>query len=149
MSASAAPAELAAAPARAARHASRKGLWAGRSLSAFAALFLALDGVIKLLVPEPVVESMARLGYPVGLARGIGALELALLAVYLAPRTSVLGAILLTGYLGGAVSTHVRVGDPLVSHVLFPVYVGALLWGGLFLREARLRALVPSRRDLT
>ena len=79
------------------------------------------------------------------IALAVGALELACLVLYVTPRTSILGAILLTGYLGGAVATHVRVGSPLFTHVLFPIYVGALLWGGLWLREARLRALVPLR----
>ena len=91
------------------------------------------------------MESFGQLGYPVSLALGIGAVELACLVLYVIPRTSVLGAILLTGYLGGAVATHVRVGSPLLTHVLFPIYVAALVWGGLFLREGRLRALVPLR----
>jgi hypothetical protein len=81
----------------------------------------------------------------VSVSVGIGLLELVCLVLYVIPRTSVLGAILLTGYLGGAVATHVRVGSPMLTHVLFPIYVAALVWGGLFLREARLRALVPLR----
>jgi hypothetical protein len=89
----------------------------------------------------PVVEAFTRLGLPVSLGRGIGILELVCLAVYLVPRTSIPGAILLTGFLGGAVLTHVRVGDPLFSHVLFPIYIGGLIWGGLFLRD-RLQALM-------
>jgi hypothetical protein len=144
MSAHAAPAGLSATSHRA-RDASRTLLWAGRILTALAALFLLFDSTIKLLKLEPVVESFARLGYPVTVARGIGGLELALIAAYLIPRTSVLGAVLLTGYLGGAVSTHVRVGDPLFTHVLFPIYVGVLLWGGLYLRDDRLRTLIPGR----
>jgi hypothetical protein len=124
---------------------SNKRLWAGRVITALPVLFLLFDIVIKLLQIAPVRESFARLGYPESVAVGIGTLELVCLAVYLIPRTSVLGAILLTGYLGGAVATHVRVGDPLVSHILFPTYVGALIWGGLYLREDRLRALVPLR----
>ncbi len=120
--------------------------WAGSVLTALPVLFLLFDSVIKLLKLDPVVESFARLGYPVSVAREIGLLELVLIAVYVTPRTSVLGAILLTGYLGGAVSTHVRVGDPLFSHVLFPIYVGVLLWGGLLLRDHRLRALALPRR---
>lgn len=122
-----------------------KRLWVGRVLSALAVLFLIFDGVIKVMVIEPVVEASARLGLPVDVARGIGILELVCVAVYLIPRTSVLGAVLLTGFLGGAIAIHVRIGDPLFSHVLFPAYVGALLWGGLFLREDRLRALLPVR----
>jgi hypothetical protein len=124
---------------------SNKRLWAGRVITALPVLFLLFDIVIKLMQIAPVRESFARLGYPESVAVGIGTLELVCLAVYLIPRTSVLGAILLTGYLGGAVATHVRVGDPLVSHILFPTYVGALIWGGLYLREDRLRALVPLR----
>jgi hypothetical protein len=124
---------------------SKKKFWAGVLLSALAVLFLLFDSVIKLFKIAAVVESFAQLGYPDALARGIGTLELVCLALYLVPRTSVLGAILLTGFLGGAVSTHVRVGDPLLSHVLFPIYIGLLLWGGLYLREERLRVLIPAR----
>jgi hypothetical protein len=124
-----------------------KRLWAGRILSATPALFLAFDGVIKLINIDPVVESFVRLGYPADSGLAIGILELACLAVYVVPRSAVLGAILLTGHLGGAVATHVRVGDPLWSQVLFPVYVGALLWAGLYLREPRLQALVPWRSE--
>jgi DoxX-like protein len=124
---------------------SKKRLWAGRILSGIAVLFLLFDGVIKVMVIPPVVESMARLGWPVGLAPGLGILEVLLIVVYLIPRTSILGAILLTGYLGGAVATHVRVGDPLFTHTLFPIYVAVLLWGGLFLRDARVRTLITPR----
>jgi len=115
--------------------------WTGRILSALAVLFLLWDGVIKLMALTPVAEAFVRLGYPVTLATGIGTLELACLAVYVLPRTSVLGAVLLTGFLGGAVATHVRVEDPLLTHAFFPIYVGALVWGGLWLRDARLRTL--------
>ena len=122
-------------------HVSRKRLWAGRLLSTLAVLFLLFDSAIKLIRIPPVVEAFTRLGIPVNLARGIGVLELACVVVYLVPRTAIPGAILLTGFLGGAVLTHVRVGDPLFSHVLFPTYIGALSWGGLFLRD-RLQALI-------
>jgi len=124
---------------------SRRRLWTGRILSCLAVLFLLFDSVIKLTRIAPVRESFERLGYHPSVAVGIGLLELACLTLYVIPRTSVLGAILLTGFLGGATATHVRVGDPLMSHVLFPTYVGVLVWGGLFLRDARLRALVPLR----
>jgi hypothetical protein len=124
---------------------SRKRLWAGRILSALAVLFLLFDSVIKLMMIAPVVESFARLGYPASISRGIGLLELACIVVHLIPRTAVLGAVLLTGYLGGAVATHVRVGDPLFSHVLFPVYVGVMIWGGLYLRDDRLRNFIAPR----
>ena len=95
------------------------------------------------------MESFQQLGYPMHLAPIIGIIELVCLAVYVIPRTSVLGAILFTGYLGGAIATHVRVGNPLFTHVLFPIYVAALLWGGLFLRDDRLRALIPLRTTHT
>ena len=126
---------------------SKKMLWAGRIVSAVPVLFLLFDSVIKLMKIDPVVESFARLGYPESVAIPIGILELVCLALYVFPRTSVLGAILLTGHLGGAVATHVRIGDPLFTHVLFPIYVGALLWAGLYLRDDRLRALVPLRSE--
>ena len=125
---------------------SKKRVWAGRILSALAVLFLIFDGVIKLLKIAPVVESFEHLGYPVTLSRGIGTLELLLIAVYLIPQTSILGAILWTGYLGGATASQLRIGEPLLGYVLFPTYVGLLLWGGLFLRDDRLRALIPPRR---
>jgi DoxX-like protein len=88
---------------------------------------------------------MNQLGFPVRLAPQLAVLEIILLVLYLLPRTSVLGALLWTGYLGGAIAVHVRVGDPLFSHVLFPVYIAFLLWGGLYLREDRLRQLLPVR----
>lgn len=119
--------------------------WAGRIMSGLAILFLIFDGVIKLVEIGPVAESFTQLGYPVSLARTIGAIELVCVVIYLIPRTSVLGALLWTGYLGGAVATHVRVGSPLFTHVLFPIYIALLLWGGLFVRDARLRALIPLR----
>ena len=119
--------------------------WTGRVLSTLAVAFLAFDAVIKLLVLPPVVQSFGALGYPVHLAVTIGVLELACLAVYLVPRTAVLGAVLLTGYLGGAIATHVRLENPLFSHVLFPTYVAALVWGGLYLRDRRVSALFSAR----
>ena len=114
--------------------------WAGRILSGLAVTFLAWDGAIKLLALTPVLEAFTRLGYPVGLAVGIGVLELLCVTAYVIPRTSVLGALLLTGFLGGAISTHVRVEDPFLTHTFFPIYVAALLWGGLLLRNSALRA---------
>lgn len=125
---------------------SNRQLWAGRVLGTAAVLFLVFDGVGKILTLPPVVAGTARLGYPTSLVLGIGIVELTCLVVYLLPRTSVFGAILLTGYLGGAVATHLRIGSPLLSHVLFPVYVALLIWGALFLRNDRLRALIPLRR---
>jgi hypothetical protein len=126
--------------------ASKARLSAGHIVSAIPVLFLLFDSAIKFTTIEPVVESFRQLGYPVSLGLGIGVIELVCLALYVIPRTSVLGAILLTGYLGGAVATHVRVASPLATHTLFPIYVAALVWGGLFLREGRLWALIPLRR---
>jgi hypothetical protein len=124
---------------------SKKRLWAGPIISALAVLFLLFDGIIKLFTIDPVVESFAQLGYPVSLALGIGILELVCVVVYVIPRTSILGAILLTGYLGGAVATHLRIGSPFFTHTFFPIYIGLLIWGGLFLRDERLRTLLPWR----
>ena len=121
---------------------SRTQRWAGRTLSGLAILFLLFDSVIKFFPIPAVTESFTQLGYRPELAVTIGVLELICLAIYVVPRTSLLGAVILTGYLGGAIATHVRVGNPLLSHVLFPTYVAALIWGGLFLRRPRLRALV-------
>ena len=126
---------------------SRRRLWTGRILTSLAVLFLIFDGVIKLAPNQPVVEGFERLGYPIRLAPFIGILELVLVASYLIPRASVLGAILLTGFLGGAIASQVRIGEPLFSHVLFPTYIATLLWGGLFLREGRLRALLTLRSE--
>lgn len=119
-------------------------LRAGIALTAVPVAFLGFDGTIKLLELTPVLESFARLGYPAQLARGIGMLELACLVLYAIPRTAVLGAVLLSGFLGGAIATHVRVGDPLLTHVLFPVYVASTLWAGLTLRHRELGALLSS-----
>src|SRR5690606_12023816 len=107
---------------------------------------LALDGVMKLIKPAPVIQGTVELGYPESVIVGLGLVLLASVLLYALPRTAVLGAILLTGYLGGAIATHVRVGNPLFSHVLFPVYVGILIWGGLVLRDERVRTLLPFRR---
>jgi hypothetical protein len=123
---------------------SKGRLWAGRIISGLAALFLLLDGVMKLVKPAPVVEATVKLGYPESVIVPLGIVLLTCTVVYLFPRTSVLGAILLTGYLGGAVATHVRVGEGWFP-VFFPIIMGLLLWGGLYLRDDRLRALIPLR----
>lgn len=123
---------------------SKKMVWAGRILSGLPVLFLLLDAVMKFVKPAPVVETTVGLGYPESVIVGLGAVLLASTVLYAIPRTSVLGAILLTGYLGGAVATHVRVGGPLFS-IIFPVIFGVLIWGGLWLRDSRLRALLPMR----
>ena len=126
---------------------SKKGLWAGRIMSGLVILFLTFDVVFKFIkpAPAPVVETMAHVGWAVSLAPVLGIILLACVALYAIPLTSVLGAILLTGYLGGATATHMRVGDPLFSHVLFPTYLGSVLWLGLYLREGRLRSVIPLR----
>lgn len=114
-------------------------LWAGRFTSSFVGLFLLLDCVIKLLELAPAVESTTQLGYRADVIFGIGVLQLVCLATYAYPRTSLLGAILLTGYLGGAVASQVRIGSSIFS-LVFPVMMGALVWGGLLLRDRQLRA---------
>jgi len=124
---------------------SAKGeVWTGRIMSAVPAIFLLVDGAMKLMKPAVAVETTVQLGYSESVILGLGILLLASTILYLIPSTAVLGAILLTGYLGGAVATHVRVGGPLFN-VVFPVIVGALLWGGLFFRDRRLRELLPLR----
>jgi hypothetical protein len=123
---------------------SKKKLWAGIIITALPALFLFLDGVGKVAKPAVVVEATVRLGYPESVILYLGIVLLACTIVYVIPRTAVLGAILLTGYLGGAVATHVRAGGSLFE-ILFPVIMGALVWGGLYLRDQRLRALIPFR----
>jgi hypothetical protein len=123
---------------------SKTMLWAGRIMSGLPALFLLVDGVMKLVKPPQVVQATVELGYPESAILGMGIALLASVVLYMIPRTAVLGAILLTGYLGGAVATHVRVGAGLFT-VVFPAIFGALLWGGLYLRDARVRALIPLR----
>jgi hypothetical protein len=124
---------------------SKKSLWAGRIMSGLVIAFLAFDVLIKFVTPAPppVLEAFAHLGWSPSLAPVLGILLLVSTVLYAIPKTSVLGAILLTGYLGGAIATHLRVGDPLFSHVLFPTYLGVLLWGGLYLRDERLHTLIP------
>ena len=125
---------------------SRGAVWTGRVLSGLAVAFLIFDSAGKLLRMPPVVEGTAQLGYPGSVIVPLGVILLTCVLVYVVPRTAVLGAVLLTGYLGGAVATHVRVENPLLSHALFPTYVAALLWVGLVLRDPRLRAFLPLRR---
>ena len=108
-------------------------------------LFLTFDTVLKVLRLGPAVEGTISLGYPVNSVQWIGLVGLVCLVLYVVPRTSVLGGLMLTGSLGGAVATHVRISSPLFTHILFPVYVALLLWGGLYLREKRLQDLVPLR----
>jgi hypothetical protein len=124
---------------------SKKKLWAGRIISFLPVLFLLIDGVMKLMKPAVVVQATVGLGYSERVILPLGVLLLSCTMLYTIPRTAILGAILLRGYLGGAVATNVRVGNPLFTHILFPVYLGVLVWLGLYLRDDRLRALLPLR----
>jgi hypothetical protein len=125
------------APTRAAR-------WIARIVAGLAVLFLAFDAVGKVLLLDPVVKGSAELGFSPSTILTIGVIQVALLALYIVPRTAPIGAVLWTGYLGGAIVTHLRIGNPLFSHTLFPIYVAVLLWLPLFLRDGRVRALVIS-----
>ena len=122
--------------------ASKKSLWAGRIICALVVVFLLFDCSLKILRLAPAMEANARLGYPASVILPIGITELICVILFIIPRTSILGTILLTGYLGGATATQVRLEDP---WFFFPVVIGGLVWGGLFLRDERLRALVPLR----
>jgi DoxX-like family len=121
-----------------------KLIWTGRIISALIVLLLLFSGVGKLFKPPQVVDDFTRLGYPGSVILGIGIVEIACAIIYAIPRTAVLGAILVTGYLGGATATHVRVGDP-IFNVIMPIIIGVMIWVGIFLREGRLRALLPLR----
>jgi len=123
-------------------------LWTGRVLSALIVLFMIFDGAIKLPPLDIVTQTMVQLGWPAdpNVARMLGIIGLVSTVLYALPRTSVLGAILLTAYMGGAIATKVRLDSPLFSHTLFGVYLGVILWAGLFLRDPRLRALIPFAR---
>jgi hypothetical protein len=123
--------------------ASKKLLWPGLIISAIPVLFMLFDSIIKIIKIGPVVESFAQLGYPVDLARSIGIVELLCVIIYMIPRSAVLGAILLTGFLGGATAVKLRFEDP---WFLFSVGIGVLVWLGLFLRDDRLRILIPLRK---
>lgn len=126
----------------------KAALWTGRVLSGLVILFLTVDGAIKLVPIQPVIDSLRELGYPtsVSFARFIGVVTLVGTALYAWPRTSLLGAVLLTGLMGGAIATHLRLDQPLFTHTLFGVYLGLFLWGGLWLRDPRLRRLMPISR---
>lgn len=125
--------------------ASKAGLWTGRVMSTLFVLFLLMDSTIKLIPIDAVTKTMTEMQLPASMARPIGIIELASLALYLWPRTAVLGAVLFTGVFGGAIASHWRLGDPLFSHTLFGVYLGILMWGGLWLRDPQLRAIMPLR----
>lgn len=124
---------------------STQALWAGRLLSGLAILFLLFDGLIKLPPLEIVTATMKELGYPTtdSFARFLGIVTLACTALYAWPRTALLGAVLLTGLFGGAIATHLRIGSPLFSHALFGIYLGILVWGGLWLRDEHVRRVIP------
>src|ERR1700721_276279 len=124
---------------------SKKSLWAGRIVSGLVTAFLLFDAIIHLMKPAPVVEAFAKLDFPMRLAVPLGIVELACILLYVIPRASILGAILLTGYLGGAVAIQLPTGNPFFGEVLFPVYVGIFVWGGIYLRDERLRTLIPFR----
>ncbi len=121
---------------------SKGKIWTGRLLSGFAALFLLVDAVMKLFKPKVVVDGTTQLGYQESVIVPLGIVLLTCTLLYIFPRTAILGAVLLTGYLGGAVATNLRVSAPLFSNILFPVYVGIMVWGGLYLRDQRLRNLL-------
>jgi len=125
---------------------SKGQLWTGRVLSTIAVLFMLFDTVIHAMRGPQVIQGFAQLGFPLGIAIPLSTIEFIGIVLYVIPRTSVLGAILLTGYLGGAVAAQVRIGAPLLGFVLAPVYVALFLWLGLYLRDERVRAVVPVRR---
>lgn len=124
------------------RPVARQRLWLGRALSALPGLFLLMDATIKLLQLPEAIEGSTQLGFAASSVLTLGVIELVCTLLYLVPRTAFIGALLLTGYLGGAVCTHLRLGQPLFSHTLFPVYLGVFLWAGLTLRDRRLEALL-------
>ena len=120
-------------------------LWTARILRALVILFMLFDATMHIMKPAPVADAFARLGYPLSASVGIGILELLCLLAYALPRTALFGAVLLTGVLGGAVSTHVRAGSPAFEAYIFPAILGAMIWGGIWLRDSRLRAIFPIR----
>ncbi len=128
---------------------SKAMLWTGRAMSGLVLLFLVMDGTTKLMMIQPVVDATAQIGYPLDLVRPIGIIGLVCAVLYAVPRTALLGAILTTGLLGGAIASKMRLEEPLFSQVLFGAYVGVLAWGGLYLRDGRLRALFTLRRATT
>jgi len=133
----------------AAAPAKSRAVWIGRVLSALALMFLTVDTAMKLFMMPVAVEATKELGFPERAVFTIGVVEAVCLVLYLVPRTSVLGAVLWTGYFGGAIAAHIRAGGPIFTHTLFPIYVAALLWIGLWLRDGRLRRAVRTAFDVT
>jgi len=131
----------------AAQSTSKAKLWTARILSGIAILFLLFDSTIHLMVIQPVVDSFNQLGIPIQLAVPLGIIELVCLVLYAIPRSSIFGAVLLTGYLGGAIAIQLRIGAPLFSTALFPVYIGVMVWGGIYLRDELLGKIIPLRRE--
>jgi hypothetical protein len=125
---------------------SNKSLWTGRILSGLAVAFMLFDATIHIMKPAAVIDGFTKLGFPVSVAVPLGIIELVCVVLYVIPRTSVFGAILLTGYLGGAIASQVRIGSPMLSTTLFPIYVALFLWGGLYFRDERVRSLIPVNR---
>ncbi len=128
-------------------HISKNTMWTGRVVSGFAVLFMLFDSITKILKVDAVMKATAQLGYPTELISVIGVILLVCVVIYVVPRTSILGAILLTGYLGGAVATNLRMGTPIFSNALFPVYFGFAVWAGLYLRDVRLRSMLASKKS--
>ena len=124
---------------------SKRALWAGRILSGLAIVFLTMDGIIKLVPIQPVTDSLKDLGYPTsdGFARLLGVITLGCTALYAWPRTALLGAVVMTGLLGGAMASHIRLDHPLFTHTLFGLWLGLIVWGGLWLRNERVRRILP------
>ena len=120
---------------------SRTAVWTGRVVTGIISLLLAMDAGLKVFLLAPAVEGTAQLGFPAHIVFPLGLIQAVSLVLYLVPRTSILGAVLWTGYLGGAVATHVRLDNPLFTHTLSPIYVAILLWGGLWLRDRRMRTI--------
>jgi hypothetical protein len=131
---------------RAAAGTSTAALWTGRVLTALAVLFLTFDATIKFVATKEAIEGTTQLGWQVHHLPIIGTIAVICLVLYVIPRTAPLGAILWTGYLGGAIATHLRLDNPLYTHILFPIYVAAFIWGGLYLRDPRVRALIRPAR---
>jgi hypothetical protein len=121
-------------------------LWTGRVMSGLFIAFMLFDSSIKLILIQPVIDATRQLGLPADMSRPIGVIELVITILYAVPRTSLFGAILLMSVLGGAITTHWRLGNPLFNHILFGVYLGLLAWGGLWLRDPRVRAVMPFMR---